>query len=212
MWWFLPECAKTFAWQRVPIVLHGVYSFCAVLLVWWENWTDCFYYIIILDLHMKKRMWFSPGVPISTVTLSHSFLTLVDFWQTFSKAVLYSTAEESSCTHCMYVCKTHDLKVEKVSLASYACKHMHTHTECKSSHLLIVTWHLTPNQTCLTYQSLSTLARVCHENIGLLCLRLQWTFKISNIVCLDIFWTTEPFVIKLGSVIHHHKPERCLQG
>ena len=151
---------------------------------------------------MKKRTWFSSGVPISAVTLSHSFLTLVDFWQTFSKAVLYSSAEEFSCTHCMYVCKTHDLEVEKVSLASYACKHMHTHRECKSSHLLIVTWHLTPNQPCLTYQSLSTLARVCHENIGLLCLRLQWTFKISNIVCLDnIFWTTEPFVIKLGSVI-----------
>ena len=163
---------------------------------------------------MKKHMWFSPGVPNLAVTLSHSFLTLVDFWQAFSKAVLCSTAEESSCTHCMYVCKTQDLWVEKVSLASYACKHTYTHayTQCKSSHLLIVTWHLMPNQPCRTYQSLSSLAGVCCENIGLLCSRSPRTFKISNIVCPDnIFWTTEPFVIKLGLVIHH-KPEHYLQG
>lgn len=41
--------------------------------------------------------------------------------------------------------------------------------------------------------------------------RFEQTFSIS-IVCLhDIFWTTEPFVIKLGIVVHHYKP-KCHVG
>ena len=29
-----------------------------------------------------------------------------------------------------------------------------------------------------------------------------------NNVCQDnVFWTTEPFITRLGTVIHHHEPE-----
>ena len=45
--------------------------------------------------------------------------------------------------------------------------------------------------------------KVSSENIGLLCSRSrsQMMFRISINVCLDIFWTTELFVAKVGMVI-----------
>ena len=38
--------------------------------------------------------------------------------------------------------------------------------------------------------------------------RSQWMFKMSVNVCsVDIFWITEHFVTKLGTVMQHHEPE-----
>ena len=41
--------------------------------------------------------------------------------------------------------------------------------------------------------------------------RVKITVKVQNVIeCLDdIFWTAQPFVTKLGLVIHHHEP-KCL--
>ena len=50
-----------------------------------------------------------------------------------------------------------------------------------------------------------------YGEIGLLCSRSrsQQHFKMSMNVCLDIFWITEPFATKLGTVMHHHEPDCC---
>ena len=61
-----------------------------------------------------------------------------------------------------------------------------------------------------------------YEEIGLLCSRSRsrQNFKmLMNFCPADIFWIAEPFITKLGMVMHHHEPdclpERlicCLQG
>ena len=42
--------------------------------------------------------------------------------------------------------------------------------------------------------------------------RPQWRFKMSVNVCSDgIFWTTEHFVTKLGTVMQYYEPECCAE-
>ena len=76
-------------------------------------------------------------------------------------------------------------------------------------------WTANPFATKLGFMEFCYQPECPVDKKGLLCLRLrsQWNFKLSMNVCLDeIFWTAEPFITNLGTVMHHHDPECNAKG